>query len=287
MCSPEVLSAVQKHLHMYGPVNRRKILGASAAMAASATLLSGHVSAQSATPVGSPAVSNGGQGVIDLTHTMTPDMPVWPGNESFSSEVVKNHADDGFYGQALSFWEHTGTHLDAPAHFVEGAATAEHLPVENFVAPLVVIDISARVPGDVDTALTVDDIAAWESENGEIPAGAFVAMHSGWAAKIDDPEGFVNLDTEGVMHYPGFHPDATAMLVNDRGIVGIGVDTLSLDPGNSTDFGSHIAVLGACNYGIEGLANLDQVPAVGATIVVGAPKHLNASGGPARVFALV
>ena len=287
MCSPGVVSVVQKHLRTNRPLNRRKVLGVSAAMAASATVLSGRVSAQSATPVGSPTVSGAGQGVIDLTHTMTPDMPVWPGNEPFSSEVVKNYADDGFYAQSLHVWEHTGTHVDAPAHFIEGGDTAEHLAIENFVAPLVVIDISQRVTDDVDTSLTVEDIAAWEAEHGEIPAGSFVAMHSGWAAKIDDPEGFVNLDADGVMHYPGFHPDASAMLVTERNIVGIGTDTLSLDPGNSTDFGSHIAVLGAGNYGIEGLANLDQVPAAGSTIIVGAPKHLNASGGPARVLALV
>jgi kynurenine formamidase len=287
MCSPEVLAAVRRHLQTHGPVNRRQILGASVVVAASATMVSNRALGQGATPVGSPAMPFGSQGVIDLTHTMTPETPVWPGNEPFHAETVRSYAEHGFYAQGLAFWEHTGTHIDAPAHFVEGAETAELLPVENFVAPLVVIDISDRVAGDEDTSLTVEDIAAWEEANGSVPEGAFVAMHSGWAAKIDEPEAFVNQDTEGVMHYPGFHPDATAMLIEERGIVGIGVDTLSLDPGNSTDFGSHIAVLGSGNYGIEGLANLDQAPAAGATIVVGAFKHLNGSGGPARVFALV
>jgi kynurenine formamidase len=268
-------------------VNRRQVLGASAIVAAGATLAPGRAWAQSATPLGTPALPAGGGSVLDLTHTMTPDTPVWPGNEPFQVETVKDYATDGFYAQGLTFWEHTGTHLDAPAHFVEGADTAEFVPVANFVAPLVVIDISDRVGSDEDTSLTVDDIAAWEEVNGPIPEGAFVAMHSGWAARIGEPESFVNMDAEGIMHYPGFHPDATTMLVEERAVVGIGVDTLSLDPGNSTDFGSHIAVLGSGNFGLEGLANLDQAPAAGATIVVGASKHLNASGGPARVFALL
>lgn len=288
MCSPTVLAVVRERLKATDGLNRRQMLGATGAVIAGVAALPHHAGAQGATPVASPIpVSITGSSVMDLTHVMTPDMPVWPGNESFSSEVVKSLESDGFYAQSVSFWEHTGTHLDAPAHFTDGGDTAEFLAVENFVAPLVVIDISLRADEDVDTSVTVDDITAWESANGPIPERSFVAMYSGWAIRIDNPASFVNLDGDGVMHYPGFHPDSTAMLVDERNIVGIGVDTLSLDPGNSTDFGSHITALGAGKYGIEGLANLDQVPAMGGTIIVGAPKHLHASGGPSRVFALV
>jgi kynurenine formamidase len=286
MCSPEILAIVRERLHANGAVGRRKVLGATGAAVAGATMLPRLGVAQGATPIASP-VSPGWTSVIDLTHLMTPETPVWPGNEAFRAEPVRTYDEHGFYAQALSVWEHTGTHVDAPAHFFDGLDTAEFLPVENFIAPLVVIDISARAAGDVDTALMVEDIDALEAVNGTIPDRAFVAMHSGWAAQIDDAEAFVNADADGVMHYPGFDPEASTFLVEQRNIVGIGVDTLSLDPGNSTTFGSHVAVLGASRYGIEGLANLDQAPASGATIVVGAPKHLNASGGPSRVFALV
>lgn len=288
MCSPTVLAVVRERLKANHGVNRRQMLGATGVAIASAAAIPSVLGAQGATPVAPPIqISITDSTVVDLTHVMTPDMPVWPGNEPFNAEVIKTHEDDGFYAQSLSFWEHTGTHLDGPAHFVDGGETAEFLPVENFVAPLVVIDISVRANDDFDATVMVEDIEEWESTNGPIPDRAFIAMHSGWAARINDPKAFVNLDDEGIQHYPGFHPDVTTMLVEERNVVGIGVDTLSLDPGNSTDFGSHIAVLGAGRYGVEGLANLDRVPAVGGTIVVGAPKHLNASGGPSRVIALI
>ncbi|HWV34750.1 MAG TPA: cyclase family protein, partial [Thermomicrobiales bacterium] len=215
-----------------------------------------------------------------------PDIPIWPGNEPFQAEPVKTFADNGFYAQQVSFWEHTGTHLDSPAHFDEGNITAELIPAVNLYAPLVVVDISARAADDPDAALTVDALLAYESEYGEIPAGAFVAMDSGWSVRWDDPETFVNLDADGVQHYPGFHPDAAEFLVTQRDIVGIGVDTLSQDPGNSTDFGTHITILGAGKYGVEGLAQLDLAQRAGAMIFVGGPKHEHASGGPARVIAL-
>jgi kynurenine formamidase len=292
MCSPEVLAVVQRRLSGMDPMSRRRALGLSGAMVAGAVALPGLASAQQATPVGSPGAvpavtSISVSSVVDLTHVMTPETPVWPGNEAFSHEIVRDYGEHGFYAQSLTYWEHTGTHLDAPAHFVEGADTAEVLPVANFLAPLVIIDISMRAADDPDTAVTPDDLDAWEQQHGEIPSGAFVAMNSGWSRHITVPDAFVNQDADGVMHYPGFHPDAAAFLVVQRGIVGLGTDTLSLDPGTSTDFGTHVAVLGAGKYGIEGLAALDQVPASGATIVVGTLKHQDASGGPARVLALI
>lgn len=291
MCSPEVMQIVRRQLSGEPRLSRRAMVTASAAAAFTAGMSRTGVLARQATPVSSPAaeaspVPGIRPAFADLSHTMTPDMPVWPGNEPFQAEPVKTFASDGFYGQKISFWEHTGTHLDAPAHFHEGAETAEHLPVEQFFAPIVVVDIAARAAEDPDTALTVDDLLAFEAEYGEIPAGAFVAMYSGWAAKIDDAEVFVNLDADGVQHYPGFHPDAAEFLVSQRDIVGIGVDTLSQDPGNSTDFGTHITILGAGKYGVEGLANLDQVAPAGSSVFIGGPKHLEASGGPARVIAI-
>jgi kynurenine formamidase len=222
--------------------------------------------------------------IVDLTHQLNPDIPVWPGNEPFSHEPVKTFADDGFYAQSLTFWEHTGTHVDAPIHFIEGAMTADMIDIGDLFAPLVVIDISARATDDPDTAVTPEDIATYEADYGEIPAGALVAMNSGWSAWWQDPAAFVNLDADGVQHYPGFHPDAADMLVNQRDIVGIAVDTLSQDPGNSTDFGTHITILGAGKYAIEGLANVGQMDPAGGTVYVGAPKHVDASGGPARVI---
>lgn len=287
MCSPEVMNHVRRQLSEERRVSRRSVVATTASAALAAGLMRTGAMAQSATPVTQaspePRVR---ELIVDLTYTMTPEIPLWPGNEPFQAEPVKSFADDGFYAQAVSFWEHTGTHLDAPAHFDEGNDTAEFIPAVNLYAPLVVVDISERAAEDPDAALTVDDLMEYESQFGEIPAGAFVAMDSGWGARWEDPEAFVNMDEDGVQHYPGFHPDAAEFLVTQRNIVGIGVDTLSQDPGNSTDFGTHITTLGAGKYGVEGLASLDLVQRAGAMVFVGGPKHENASGGPARVIAV-
>src|SRR5690606_14774894 len=141
------------------------------------------------------------------------------------AEPMKTFENDGFYQQKVSFWEHTGTHIDAPIHFIEDGITSDAIDINMLFAPLAVIDISARAAEDPDTALTVDDILVYESEYGELPAGVLVAMNSGWSSKWDDPEAFVNRDADGIQHYPGFHPDAAEFLVNERDIVGIAVDT--------------------------------------------------------------
>lgn len=291
MCSPYVMQRVKEEM------SRRGLLGlaGAAAAAALATHLAPAVHAQDATPATSaPAMGPGALPVavgsftqiVDLTHLITPEIPVWPGNPAPVITPFRTFADHGFYANELNYVEHIGTHLDAPAHFVEGAEFAWQMPVQNFVVPMIVVDIREKAAQDADAQLTPDDVTAWESANGEIPANAFVAMNSGWAAKIDDPEAFVNLDADGVQHYPGFHPEAAIMLL-EKGIAGIGVDTLSQDYGASTDFGTHIAILGASRYGIEGLAGLDDVPATGATIIIGAPKFDLNSGGPSRVYALI
>jgi kynurenine formamidase len=200
--------------------------------------------------------------------------------------LLRTIQGNGFYKNLLVEDEHTGTHMDAPAHFAPDGTSAERLPVERLVAPLAVIDISSRAASDPDAQLMPDDITAWESQHGQLPAGAFVAMYSGWEARLGDPASFINQDAAGVPHFPGFHPDAAALLVNERDIVAIGVDTVSLDFGASTDFKTHLTVLPAGKYGLENLAALASVPPSGATIIVGGPKHINASGGPTRAFAV-
>ena len=207
--------------------------------------------------------------IIDLTHTLHPGFPRWPGDEPFRMVAVETVSADGFAINELRYWEHVGTHIDAPAHKVDGGMTVDLLDVEDLVAPLVVIDISTR------PTLTVDDIAAWEQVNGRIPERAFVAMLSGSEQRL------------GASDAPGFDKGAVQFLVDERNIVGIGVDTLSVDPSASTDYAAHTALLEAGRYGVEALANLGAVPPVGATVVVGAPKHRGGSGGPCRVLAIV
>jgi kynurenine formamidase len=182
--------------------------------------------------------------------------------------------------------EHTGTHVDAPAHFAAGGATIDQIPAAQLVAPLAIVRIADRATSNPDTLLNLDDLLTWERRHGRLPAGAFLAMDSGWDRRAADPLSFLNTDAAGTMHYPGFHPDAAAFLVQERDVVGIGVDTLSLDHGPSTDFPTHLTVLPAGKYGVEALANLGSVPSVGSVIVVAGMTHIGGSGSPARVLAL-
>jgi kynurenine formamidase len=287
MCSPEIMAKVAS-------VTRRSFVRQSGALglAAGVAGLGGWspARAQNATPgaVASPVAMSGPfSSIWDLTHTWGPDFPMFPGAEQPSIEVIVTIETAGFYKNTLTLDEHTGTHMDAPIHFAEDGTSADMLPPENFVAPLVVIDISDRAASDPDAQGMVDDILAWESANGQVPTGAFVALNAGWDAMVNDPESYLNVDAEGVPHFPGWHPDTTAMLVNERDIVGMGVDTVSLDFGASTDFGTHLTLLPAGKFGIENLANLGSAPATGAWVIIGGPKHVNASGGPSRVYAVM
>jgi len=287
MCSPVVMEKVAQE------ISRRNLLkGGGAIAAVSATGLAGlHRQARAqttaeATPIGNGFVFPSFSTVFDLTHTWGPDFPVFYGATSPVFEVLATVDPNGFYKMWLQFDEHTGTHMDAPGHFVADGMTADLLPIEQFFAPLVVIDISAKAADDPDAQGTVEDLATWEAEYGAIPAGAFVALNSGWGAKTADPAAFINLDADNVQHFPGWHADAAAELVA-RGISGAGVDTASLDHGPSADFAAHLTFLPAGVFGIEGLANLDSVPAHGAHVIIGGPKHVAASGGPSRVFAVL
>ena len=284
MCSPDIIARVRSSVDGAPRLNRRNAMKAAVA-ASAATAFAGHAAhGHQATPQATP-VAGIRAAIVDLTHYLEPTSPVWPGNEPFAAEAVKTFEADGFYQQKVSFWEHTGTHVDAPIHFAEDGLEANALDIGTLFAPLAVIDISARAADDPDTSVTVDDILEYESVFGELPTGVLVAMNSGWSAKWDTPEEFVNQDAAGVQHYPGFHPDAAEFLVTERDIVGIAVDTLSQDPGNSTDFGTHITILGAGKYGIEGMNNLAAMDQAGASVYVGAPKWAGASGGPSRIIA--
>jgi kynurenine formamidase len=270
MCTPDI---VRQALAAPPPrTSRRALLGAMGLAAL-------------AVPTAAPATAAPPATVVDLTHPLGPQTPVWPGTPPFSMAPVASHALGGFDQHALVCWEHVGTHVDAPIHRAPGGATVDLLPAQDLVAPLVVIDISARAR-DADTMLTVADVDAWEARHGRIPGRAFVAMYSGWERRLAAPASFVNLDVHGTPHAPGFDPAAAEYLVSHRDIVGAGVDTLSLDQACSHEYGAHTAFLGAGRYGVEMLANLAEVPPAGATIMVGAPKHVGGTGGPARVLAL-
>lgn len=301
MCTPEVMASVHRTIADGRPgLSRRGLFGAAGMAVLGASLVP-----RTAAAAPAPSISIDARSVVDLTHTLTADFPVWPGNAAFAMEPVVVIDDAGgalgsrgsvggssgpprgeFRVNRLSYWEHTGTHIDAPAHKVAGGRTVEELPVRDFVAPIAVVDIRAKARTDADAVLTVADLEAWERDHGRVPARALVAMYSGWDQYVGSPT-YVGRDPAGVPHAPGFDPEAVTFLVEERDIVAIGVDTLSLDTSSSRTHGAHVAALGAGKYGVECLANLGALPPVGATVVVGAPKHRGGSGGPCRVLAFV
>ncbi|MEO9649804.1 MAG: cyclase family protein [Roseobacter sp.] len=245
---------------------------------------SGVVAAAATSALGTTALAAGHGAVEDMTHTLHEDFPTYFGESQFSREQLFNYAEHSFNLFRYTVNEHTGTHIDAPLHFSADGTSVDEIPMSSLIAPLCVIDIAARAADNADAQVTPDDIKAWVSAHGDIPDQACVAMHSGWSAKVDT-DGFRNFDGQA-QHYPGFHIEATEMLL-ETGAASIAVDTLSLDHGMSADFATHYAWLPQGRFGIECLANLDRVPASGATLVIGAPKHRGGTGGPARIFAMV
>jgi kynurenine formamidase len=224
------------------------------------------------------------QRVVDLTHTLSATFPLtWP--NAFLLEQVSKLGKDKWNANRWHIQEHSGTHIDAPLHCTQGWS-ADLIPAEQLVGPLVVMDIRAAASTQADAQLTPDDLKAWERQHGPIPDGAVVALFSGWETRVNDARKFFGLDDKGVYHFPGFHVEAVQFLQEQRRVKGIASDTLSLDPGVSTDFPVHHYWLSQNKWGLENVAGLGQLPAKGATIVVGGPKIAGSTGGPSRVFAL-
>jgi kynurenine formamidase len=220
----------------------------------------------------------------DLTHVFTEGFPVFTFDTPTREDLV-TIPTGGFYSQEWTFGEHSGTHMDAPGHFVTGGRLSPDITPQELIVPIVVIDISRRAEDDPDAMVTVDDLRRFERRHGRIPEGAVVAMDSGWARKIDDPLEFKGGAAFPNYHFPGFGLEAAMWLAERRDVTGIGVDTLSLDPGNSSTFPVHVNFLATDRYGLENLANLDKIPPRGAVAYVGLIPWEEGSGGPCRVIA--
>ncbi|MFN3641618.1 MAG: cyclase family protein [Gemmobacter sp.] len=233
-----------------------------------------------------PARAQGPRQVHDLTHLLTEDFPTFFGDQWAFRSKVFDIDTQGLYGNEWTLNEHVGTHIDAPAHFSKDGLQVHQIPVEKLVAPLCVVDIREKVAADPDATLTPDDLRAWIAAHGPIPDGACIAMLSGWDAHVRTPK-FRNADDKGVMHFPGFHGETAQMMLEETTAVGLAVDTLSQDPGGSTDIPVHLTWLPANRWGLECVANLAALPATGATIIAAAPKLDGGSGGSTRVLALV
>ena len=224
--------------------------------------------------------------VVDLTQPLHPDIIMWPGAPSPVFETVGEVDPDGFFNRRVTFVEHSGTHFDAPAHMVQGAAKLHQIDPGTLIRPVVVIDISAAGAADPDCVLTLDQVAAFEAANGRIAAGSVVFLRTGWESFNTDPERYAGRD--GALRFPGYGPDAARFLVEERSVVGLGIDTMSIDPGISADLVVHRTVSHPRGlWHLEGLQNLAALPPVGAWVFVGVLNLVDGSGSPARVLALV
>ena len=274
MCAPGCIE------HVHATLSRRHMFKGAAALAGAVT--AARAAPANAQTAAFPRFSR----AVDLTHTFTSEFPTFFGTPGIALKKLKDFKTDGFNLNEWTVLEHAGTHIDAPIHFAASGAGPAELTLEQLVVPLAVIDISARAASDADSQLTPEDIRTWERRHGRLPRGACVALHSGWDKHVGSPR-FAGKDEKGTFHFPGFHPEATAMLIEQRSIAGIAVDTLSLDHGPSKDFATHTRWLPAGRWGLENVAGLANVPPRGATLIVGAPKVKGATGGPTRVIALV
>jgi kynurenine formamidase len=227
-----------------------------------------------------------GKDVVDLTHHLVPTFPSFLGPQAIFDEVIFTSELDGFYAKEWTFYEHIGTHIDSPGHFSPGSSLVDQLDPSTFVAPIVVIDITAKAASDANAVVDPDDLVAFERHHGRIPRGACVAMNSGWDQKVGDGDAFRGGSGFPDLNFPGFGLAAIEWLLAERDISSIAVDTMSLDPGNSDDFAVHFNFLGTGRWGLENVANLSQIPPRGATVFVGVIPWLEGSGGPCRVLAL-
>ena len=247
------------------------------------------------------ALSSGGIRVIDLTQTLTPEFPqialppemgqCWP----FRIEEVSHYDERGpaWYWNNFSCGEHTGTHFDAPIHWISGRHlpnnAVDTIPVQHFVAPAVVIDCVAQVKADADYLLSVADIQAFEAQHGRINAGSWVLMHTDWSKRLD-PEAYQNFDASG-QHTPGPSAEAAQFLVEQRDVLGFGSEAIGTDAGQGyhlrPPYPCHYYMHGAGRYGLQCLTNLDQLPPTGALLICPPLKISQGSGSPLRVLALV
>lgn len=289
MCVPACTRKIAQDLSRRGFLRKAGLAAAGLTLAGCSPVAPPPPRAESSPAVpASPAMESGVisfSRILDLTHTLTTDFPTFSGQQNLELETLFTFADDGFNMYRWLLVEHTATHMDAPFHFSDGIS-ADQIPADQLFGPLVNIDIRAKAAENPDAQLTPDDIAAWEAEHGPIPEGAIVAMNSGWDQYATSDK-FRNADDDGVMHFPGFHIEAIELLLTERDVKGIFVDTLSLDYGKSADFAVHYRWLPANKWGMECVANLGELPASGVHVIVGGPKIAGATGGPSRVFALL
>lgn len=232
--------------------------------------------------------------VIDLTYTYDSTTIYWPTEDGFQLNVeAEGFTEKGYYYMANSFYsaEHGGTHLDAPVHFAEGQQSVDAIPLENLIGRGVVIDVSDSASNNADYQVSVDDFEAWETAHGQIPEGSIILLHTGYGKYWPDRVNYMGTDERGAdavakLHFPGLHPEAANFLIENRNIKAIGIDTPSIDFGQSTHFETHQALFKAGIPAFENVANLDQLDRQGFMVIALPMKIGGGSGAPLRIIAI-
>ena len=238
--------------------------------------------------------------VIDLTQPLEATTPViglppmFAPSPGMSIEVISKYDEKGpaWYWNTIRMGEHTGTHFDAPIHWITGKDLANNacdtIPVSRFIGPACVIDITAEVSRDPDFLLTPDRLQTWEGTHGRIPRGAWVLLRTGWSRRTDTAS-FINARDDGP-HSPGFEARKSKLLADDRDVLGVGDETIGTDAGQAGTFNppfpNHSTMHGAGKFGLASLCNLDQLPPTGAIVIAAPLRIVNGSGSPLRVIAI-
>ncbi len=246
-------------------------------------------------------LSAGRLAIVDLTQPLGSDTPViglppiFGASPGVTIDVISKYDDKGpaWYWNTISMGEHTGTHFDAPVHWITGRDlndnTCDTIPAKRFVGPACVIDVERDVEKNADFLVTPERIAEWESQHGRIPAGSWVLLRTGWSRR-KGAAAFLNVAADGP-HSPGFDANASRLLALERDVLGVGVETVGTDAGQAATFDppfpNHTIMHGSGKFGLASLCNLDRLPPTGAVVIAAPLKIVNGSGSPLRVLAIV
>ena len=230
---------------------------------------------------------------VDLTHDLSAESIFWPTAEPFRLTTdAQGMTDRGYYYSAYSFRtaEHGGTHIDAPVHFAKGRQSVDQISLQRLIGYACVVDVTRQASNDPDYQIRGEDLLDWERQHGRLPDGAIVLFRTGYSAHWPHAQRYLGTSERGEagaakLHFPGLHPDAAAFLVSERAIASVGIDTASIDYGQSRNFGAHVTLMEANIPAFENLANLDLLPATGAFVVALPIKIKGGSGGPLRIVA--
>jgi kynurenine formamidase len=225
--------------------------------------------------------------VVFLSHVLDASVPVFPGDSPVQIDTTATIEHEGYYLQSFTAGEQSGTHWAAPAHFNPGEATADQLDPDDFFFPAVVLDMRAEVAENADFTLDVAEIERWEADFGPVPQRGAVIMWTGFEDRWDDPAAYLNEGADGLLHYPGFAPDAVQWLVDHRAIGALGIDTMGIDAGNDEMYRANRLLLRGHRIHLENLAGLGQMPPTGGWIITAGLRIRAGSGSPATVFGLI